>query len=154
MISVLVGEEKIEFIVHKDLICERARFFKAALSKDWTEAHKRIIYAPLCRPEHFKIYLEWLYTQTKDLVDLACTAHDPNDIPPSSQQCSSPFLPISSLSRRLQSARAQRSRQKQCQSGRCWGIASLVWLVSKTFAEQKTGSCSYRKHLIVKLHHG
>ncbi|KAK3696781.1 hypothetical protein LTR37_017805 [Vermiconidia calcicola] len=71
VITVSVGSDNIEFTVHQDLICDRSPFFKAACSRNWTEAKERRINLPDQNPKAIKIYFEWAYSQRQDLGDLA-----------------------------------------------------------------------------------
>ena len=75
--TVLVGMDKKSFIVHKDMICSRSSFFKAACSGVWSEAKERKVELPDYSPPSFKIYLEWAYSQSADLGELARAAIQP-----------------------------------------------------------------------------
>ena len=65
--------KKQTFNIHKDLICERSPFFKAACSKDWLEASEKVVKLSEQCSRAFKIYIEWAYSQTSDIAGLAQT---------------------------------------------------------------------------------
>jgi hypothetical protein len=62
-ISVLVGNGKQLFTVHKDLICDSSKFFKAACSANWVEGRKGKVKLPAVMPRDFQRYLAWLYSK-------------------------------------------------------------------------------------------
>lgn len=74
IVTITVGSEKVEFMVHQDLICDRSPFFKAAYSGEWAEAQRKKVDLPDHEADSFKIYLEWAYSLRKDLADLARAA--------------------------------------------------------------------------------
>lgn len=49
------------FTVHKDFICNKSLFFKTACSKDWKEAHERVVSLPETALAMFAAYLDWGY---------------------------------------------------------------------------------------------
>ena len=77
-IIVLVGGDKEQFTVHKDLICSNSPFFKAACSGAWTEGRDKTVQLPDHKPLAFKVYLEWSYSSTKDLATLCRTLLGPS----------------------------------------------------------------------------
>jgi len=62
MITILVGEEEHRFTAHKDMLCAKSKFFKAACSKVWASGREKIVRQPEGAPEDFQIYVEWVYT--------------------------------------------------------------------------------------------
>jgi hypothetical protein len=61
-ISVLVGKEEKQFTVHKDSICAKSKFFKAACSERWIEGQKKLIKLPEASTRDFQAYVNWVYT--------------------------------------------------------------------------------------------
>ena len=61
MITILVGEEEHPFTVHKDMLCAKSKFFKAACSKVWASGREKIVRQPEGMPGDFQIYVEWVY---------------------------------------------------------------------------------------------
>ena len=58
----LVGEEKQEFVVHKDLIVSRSPFFEAAAAQRWASSEcTQPIELPVDKPNVFADYLHCLY---------------------------------------------------------------------------------------------
>lgn len=62
MITILVGEEERRFTVHKDMLCAKSKFFRAACSKRWASGVEKIVRQPEGTVEDFQIYVEWVYT--------------------------------------------------------------------------------------------
>jgi hypothetical protein len=63
-LTVLVGDERKPFMVHKDKICAKSNFFGAACSeayKPWAAVDDTIVRLAEESPEQFEIYVEWLY---------------------------------------------------------------------------------------------
>jgi len=64
VITILVGEDTEEeqrFTVHKDMICAKSKFFKAACSERWASRKEKIVRPPKGTPEQFQLYVEWVY---------------------------------------------------------------------------------------------
>lgn len=63
MVTIHVGTKKRKqaLYVHKDLICARSPFFKAALSNDWKEAQEGSVELPDDKDDIVTIYVQWLY---------------------------------------------------------------------------------------------
>jgi hypothetical protein len=62
MITILVGQEEHPFTVHKDILCAKSKFFKAACSSRWASGREKVV-----RPLHgtaaqFQMYVSWVYT--------------------------------------------------------------------------------------------
>jgi hypothetical protein len=62
-ISVLVGDKQEPFTVHRDLICDSSKFFKAACSQHWVEGREKEVRLPAVMPWDFQRYLAWLYSK-------------------------------------------------------------------------------------------
>lgn len=59
----LVGEQEHRFQVHKDTICEKSKFFEAAVSSDrWREGKEKLVRLPDISPDIFRCYVHWVYT--------------------------------------------------------------------------------------------
>jgi len=62
LVTLLIGPEEEEFIVHESCITRNSDFFKAAMRKEWIEGQARIIRLPEeTRIESFVIYLNFAY---------------------------------------------------------------------------------------------
>ncbi|KAK4543405.1 hypothetical protein LTR36_005548 [Oleoguttula mirabilis] len=66
-ITVLAGDEEVDFTVHRDLICNRSGFFKGACARGWKAAKEKTVRLPNLSAENFGIYLEALYDGSVDL---------------------------------------------------------------------------------------
>lgn len=63
MLSVLVGKEEKLFIIHKDLVCAKSRFFTAACSrKEYIESQEKIVRLPEADAVAFQAYVHWVYS--------------------------------------------------------------------------------------------
>jgi hypothetical protein len=68
LITVLVGTDddetdEVEFTVHKDTICEKSKFFEAAVSTNrWKEGQDNVVRLPEVDPDEFRTYIHWAYT--------------------------------------------------------------------------------------------
>jgi hypothetical protein len=63
-ITVLVGAERKPFMVHKDKICAKSKFFRAACSEayePWAAMDEKIVRLVEESPEHFEAYVKWIY---------------------------------------------------------------------------------------------
>ena len=67
-VEVLVGPEKKRFTPHKEILCARSTFFKAACSERWNDS--KPIELPEDDPDTFDIYLYCVYKDTVDVGDL------------------------------------------------------------------------------------
>lgn len=67
-ISVLVGLEEYLFLVHKDIICAKSRFFAAAYSERWIEGKERKFRLPDVDASVFQSYLAWVYCKQLDVT--------------------------------------------------------------------------------------
>jgi hypothetical protein len=62
IIAVLVGPEEHRFRVHKDVICAKSKFFRAACSSCWREGQEKVVRLPNARSEQsFQTYIYWIY---------------------------------------------------------------------------------------------
>lgn len=55
------GDNKRDFIVHEELICESSEFFRKALAGNWKETQDRIVKLPEDDPDMFALYLQAVY---------------------------------------------------------------------------------------------
>ena len=62
MVQVKVGPNKTVFTFHKDLLCNTAAYFRAALEGSFKEALEQSIEMPEDDPEVFKYFQLWIYT--------------------------------------------------------------------------------------------
>jgi hypothetical protein len=65
-ITVLVGDERTPYMLHKDKICAQSNFFKAACSQAYepwaaVDVDDSIVRLPEESPEHFETYRDWVY---------------------------------------------------------------------------------------------
>jgi hypothetical protein len=62
LVTLLIGPDKHEFVVHESCITRNSDFFTAAMKKEWTEGHTRIVSLPeeYC-VETFTHYLNFCY---------------------------------------------------------------------------------------------
>jgi len=62
LITITVGAEKAVFSVHKELLCDRSEFFRAACNGQFKEA-EGVVNLPEQDPTTFKHFIYWLYTE-------------------------------------------------------------------------------------------
>jgi hypothetical protein len=63
LITVLVDEDEVELTVHKATICEKSKFFEAAVSSDrWKEGKEKVVRLPEVDSDEFRAYIHWVYT--------------------------------------------------------------------------------------------
>lgn len=67
-VTLLVGEEKLPFYVHLDLICNESSVFKAAFSGEFIEASKKSMDLPDHDIESVERMIQWLYTKNYELA--------------------------------------------------------------------------------------
>ncbi|KAM0717913.1 hypothetical protein Q7P37_006245 [Cladosporium fusiforme] len=60
-VKILVGEKEKPFVAHRDIICDKSKFFRAACSKNWRESQERVVRLPEVDEETFHSYLDWIY---------------------------------------------------------------------------------------------
>jgi hypothetical protein len=56
-VSILTGEEEQQFTVHKDSICAKSKFFKAACSERWIEGKQKVVKLPDITARDFQTYV-------------------------------------------------------------------------------------------------
>jgi hypothetical protein len=56
-VSILTGEEEQQFTVHKDSICAKSKFFKAACSERWIEGKQKVVKLPDVTARDFQTYV-------------------------------------------------------------------------------------------------
>ena len=61
MVQVKVGPDKTIFSFHKDLLCNAAAYFRAALDGKFREAEEKSIEMPEDNPEIFNYFQFWIY---------------------------------------------------------------------------------------------
>jgi hypothetical protein len=61
-VSILIGKEEQQFTVHKDSICAKSKFFKAACSERWIEGKHKVVKLPDLTARDFQTYVHWVYT--------------------------------------------------------------------------------------------
>lgn len=66
----LVGDEEQKFLVHKDIICNKSDFFRAAVTGPWKEGKTGVVRLPEVLPAVFEVYVGWLYTDQVDVATL------------------------------------------------------------------------------------
>ena len=63
IITLRVGpDDPTDFLVHRELLCDRSPFFTNAMKKQWTGDNDRILELPNDKPENIKVYVAWLYS--------------------------------------------------------------------------------------------
>jgi hypothetical protein len=61
MVTIEVGAEKEQFVVHQNFLCAKSPYFPKALSGSFQEAKTRCIQLPEISPILFRILVAWLY---------------------------------------------------------------------------------------------
>jgi len=69
VVSVLVGKERKEFIVHKKLICQASKFFNDAFTGPFKEGQENKMDMPEDDPEVFSCFIDWLYRNPLPVVE-------------------------------------------------------------------------------------
>ena len=71
--TITVGPSARQFLVHKELLCARSRFFAAALNPSYSfkESSSSACHLPEARVEDFEFFVQWLYAQCLDHEELA-----------------------------------------------------------------------------------
>ena len=72
LITIIVGEDEQSFMVHKDMLCAKSKYFKSACSELWASGREKVVRPTQGTPEQFKMYSEWVYTS-----HLSINAEDP-----------------------------------------------------------------------------
>jgi hypothetical protein len=67
VVTIFIGPKRKRYIVHKDLICEKAGYFTKALNKKgFKEGTEKEIYLPEDEPDAFDLFIQWLYNSRLD----------------------------------------------------------------------------------------
>jgi BTB/POZ domain len=61
MVKIYVGPEGKEYNLHKELLCDRSSFFKAAFRNKFKEGQENKMTLPADSPEAFDIFVRWIY---------------------------------------------------------------------------------------------
>jgi hypothetical protein len=70
MIEIIVGPRERRFIVQKDPIRAKSRFFQVACSDRWREGQERVVRVPEAHTSTaFKMYLDWTHTNEVSVDD-------------------------------------------------------------------------------------
>jgi hypothetical protein len=62
MITILVGQYEHPFTVHKDMLCAKSKFFKAACSTRWASGREKVVRPLHGTHDQFQMYVSWVYT--------------------------------------------------------------------------------------------
>jgi len=62
LLTVLVGEDKHEFVFNRGTICKKSEFFRAACAGNWKESAEKIVHLPEAHKEIFGAYSDFLRT--------------------------------------------------------------------------------------------
>ncbi|KAI9699791.1 MAG: vesicle coat component [Candelina mexicana] len=73
MLHVYVGPNRKHWNLHRDLLCARSKYFKAALGGDFKEAQDKAISYPDEDPAVFGLFISWLYCGTLQVPMDKCT---------------------------------------------------------------------------------
>jgi len=60
-LTILVGPDKFQHTVHKDLLCQKSPYFSAAANDCWKEGQEGRVPLPDDDPAAFVLYVQWLY---------------------------------------------------------------------------------------------
>ena len=66
LLTILVGPECTEFVIHRATICQHSAYFKATCSRLWKSGSKRVIRLAEVSVETFQVYAHWAYTGCLD----------------------------------------------------------------------------------------
>ena len=61
MVTLFVGPERAQFLVHKDVICQVSDFFTKAFNSEFSEAKTASMDLPEEDPNLFEVFVRWLY---------------------------------------------------------------------------------------------
>lgn len=76
VVTLLVGPQKHNMIVHSGYLARTSEFFASALKKEWAEGQTRTIELDEETPELMAHYLDWMYTS--ELPTKECRPWDPD----------------------------------------------------------------------------
>ncbi|KAH0382040.1 hypothetical protein KCU92_g6635, partial [Aureobasidium melanogenum] len=68
-VTLIVGDEKKPYVVHKDLLCFYSDYFRAAFQGSFKEATERKVELPGVIKDVFEHFQVWLYTRRLDFAD-------------------------------------------------------------------------------------
>lgn len=71
LVTVVAGEKKISFKLHRKVLCENSDFFRKALSGPWKENEEKSVTLPEIDALSFKVYASWIYSHKVDHESLA-----------------------------------------------------------------------------------
>lgn len=66
MVTVLAGQKKKSFILHRKVLCENSRFFRKALSGPWQESEEGLVTLAEIDAMSLKAYVSWVYSHKLD----------------------------------------------------------------------------------------
>src|ERR1700712_2937492 len=78
-ISVIVGSNEQLFLVHKDVLCARSKFFRAACSERWMRGRGKKVTLPDVDPSVLQSYPGWVYSGHLDVSSTSSEAIDAGD---------------------------------------------------------------------------
>lgn len=79
MVTVHVGEQRHQFLIHKELLCHHSSFFRATFQGSFIEASSGNVELPDDDVEVFKIFESWLYTGSVGLMSNVA-GHQPSKL--------------------------------------------------------------------------
>ena len=62
------GKQQEQFVVHRDRLCDKSRFFEGCLKHDCVETETRRIELPDDRPVAVRTYINWAYTEKVNIT--------------------------------------------------------------------------------------
>jgi hypothetical protein len=62
-----VGSEEAKYVLHKNFVCSKSDFFRAAMEGEWKESKEKVVRLPNVQPATFTIYIGWIYAGILDL---------------------------------------------------------------------------------------
>lgn len=69
MVDIYVGPSRRGFHLHRDIICDRSSYFKAAFLRDFAEADTKELYLEEDNEIAFEIFANWLYGTTPNVPE-------------------------------------------------------------------------------------
>ncbi|THX99244.1 hypothetical protein D6D03_07347 [Aureobasidium pullulans] len=71
VVTLVVGDNKKIYVLHKDLLCFYSDYFRAAFNGSFVEAIKRRVELPEVEEKTFEYFQLWLYTRKLDFVSMS-----------------------------------------------------------------------------------